>query len=120
VLALSCATVARASTSASPSSYTSEYVSLYNQITQIFSKDKGNCVKMATDLKAWGVSHKTQLAQLQAEAPKLSKIELAGAALRVVGQITSDAETIAQDVTACATNPQVQAALAAENKLTKP
>src|SRR5579863_16282 len=118
VLALATATASTAKSTESPSAYASAYISLYNQIAGIVASDKGNCVKMATDLKSWGVSHKSEIDALSAEGPKLSKGSLLMVGLSIASQIASDAQKIATNVLACATNAQVRAALAAQGKLT--
>lgn len=119
-LALVGGTASRASSSISPSDYASQYMSLYNQVVQIVSSDKSDCVKMAKDLSAWQASHKATIAELNSAGPKLSKTALVSVALRIESQLVSDAQKIAQGVVACVTNAKVAAALAAQSKLAKP
>lgn len=119
-LATATATASTAKTTESPNAHASAYVSLYNQIAGIVASDKGNCVKMAGDLKSWGTSHKSEIDSLSAEGPKLSKMSLLTIGLSIASQIATDAQKIATNALACATNAQVRAALAAQRKLTKP
>jgi hypothetical protein len=120
LLALVCATTSRAAASTSPSSYLSQYIGVYNQLAGIVQSDKGNCVKMATDLKAWSVNNKATIASLGAEGQKISSLSLVLAALHYEGQIVADAQKLASNAANCAPNAQVGAALAAASKLKKP
>jgi hypothetical protein len=118
--ALASTQAASAQQSMSPSAYASAYVSLTNQVAQIVQSDKGNCLKMATDLKAWSAAHQATIKQLDVVGRTISKTSMIAVAFKIEGQIVSDVQKIETGVGTCATNAQVAAALAAENKLQKP
>jgi hypothetical protein len=120
LLALVCAASAGARPAVSPGSYISQYLGLYDQLAQIVQSDKGNCVKMATDLRGWSVKNKAKIAALQAAAPKVSGTALALAAMHYESKLVADAEKIATNAITCERNAQVAAALAAQGKLKKP
>ena len=114
VLALSAA-VGTTSAGAAPAAQRDlggDYVALVNSLSQIASHDRSNCVKMAADLKSYIAAHHAEIASLKARSQKLTKAQKLAFGREYGAKLAAAVRTFTQNVLACVTSAEVQAALA--------
>ena len=102
--------------SATPSSNDGERVAqLDEQLAGIVDADKGNCDKMAADIKAFADKNGTEMQRLRQEGMKRSPEQRAEFQKKYGARIQAATAKMNAGVPACIANPKVKAALASLN-----
>ncbi|HZQ82327.1 MAG TPA: hypothetical protein VFB25_10185 [Gaiellaceae bacterium] len=94
-----------------------DYVSFINALSHIASQNRSNCAKMATALKSYINSHHAYLESLQARSRKMTTAQKVVFGREYGSKLAAAIRSFTENVLACVTNADVQAALATVKKL---